>query len=133
MKKLIFPLLTALPLLLASCATPPPPPPQVYRGADAPALVIYSLDQENSRMVVPTPTKDAANAETISLAKRVSKQSLAIVILDNYHETYPGNEFRDRGVPWFVNLRNLGYERIVFLHGNGVPNPNGLDVLAKYD
>lgn len=132
MKKIFFPLLAALPVLLSSCATPPPPP-QVYRSGESPALVIESLDDKTSRLILPDITKDAANDATLAQAKKLGKQPTVVVILENYHETQPGDEFRDRGVPWFVNLRNLGYERIIFLHGNGAPNPDGLVTLVKYD
>jgi len=133
MKKMILPLMAALPVLLTSCATPPPPPPQVYRSGASPALVIESIDGNNSRLIQPGATADAPNDATIAHARSMGKQALAVVILENYHEARPGDEFRDRGVAWYVNLRGLGYERIVFLHGNGVPNPDGLVTLVKYD
>lgn len=133
MKKLILPLLTALPVLFTSCATPPPPAPQVYRSGETPALVIESIDGNRSRLIQPGATADAPNDATIAHARSLGKQTVAVVILENFHEAQPGEEFRDRGVSWYVNLRGLGYERIVFLHGNGVPNPDGLVTLVKYD
>ena len=127
-------MLAALPVLLASCATPPPPPPQVYHPtSEQTTLVIDSLDDKNSRIVLPDISKDAPNDTTLAHAKSLGKQSVAVVILENFHETQPGDEFRDRGTAWFVNLRNLGYERIIFLQGNGAPNPDGLVTLVKYD
>jgi len=96
-------------------------------------LVIDSLDAHNSRLIHPEATTDAPDDTTLARVKSLNKQPVAVVILENYGETRPGDEFRDRGVPWFVSLRGLGYERIVFLHGNGVPNPDGLATLVKYD
>jgi starvation-inducible outer membrane lipoprotein len=133
MNKILLPLMAALPVLLTACATPPPPPQQVYRSDEHPALVIESLDDQNSRLIQPDATDGASNDTTIARAKTLGKQPVAVVILENYSEARPGDEFRDRGVPWFVNLRGLGYEHIVFLHGNGVPNPDGLITLVKYD
>jgi len=34
---------------------------------------------------------------------------------------------------WFIGLRGLGYQHIVFLQGNGSTDPNGLPTLAEYD
>jgi hypothetical protein len=132
MKKIFSPLLAVVPVLFTSCATPPPPP-QVYHSSQSPVLVIDSLDEKTSHLVLPDITKDAPNDTTLARAKTLGKQPAAVVILENYHEAEPGDEFRDRGVPWFVCLHNLGYERITFLHGNGAPNPDGLVTLAKYN
>lgn len=131
--KIFLPLLAALPVLLTSCATPPPPPPQVYRSGEGPALVIDALDEKTSRILLPDITKDALNDTTLAQARTLGKQPVAVVILENFHESQPGDEFRDRGIAWYVSLRNLGYKNIVFLHGNGAPNPDGLLTVAKYD
>ena len=56
-----------------------------------------------------------------------------MVILENYTEQEIGDQFRDRGTPWFIGLRSLGYEHIVFLQGKGAQDPEGLLTLAKYD
>jgi hypothetical protein len=133
MNKIFIPLLAALPLLLTSCATPPPPAPQVYRSGGGPALVIDSLDDQSSRLLLPDLTKEALNDTTLAHAKALGKQPMAVVILENFHESQPGDEFHERSVSWYVNLRSLGYKQIVFLHGNGTPNPDGLLTVAKYE
>ena len=133
MKKIFWPLLAALPILLTSCATPPPPSPQVYHSGEGPALVIEALDEKTSRILLPDLTKNALNDTTLAQARTLGKQPVAVVILENFHESQLGDEFRDRGVAWYVSLRNLGYKNIVFLHGNGAPNPDGLVTLVKYD
>ncbi len=132
MNKIFLPVLAALPVLLTSCATPPPPP-QVYHSGERPALVIDALDDKTSRVILPDLTKDAINDATLTQAKALGQQPSAVVILENFHESRPGDEFRDRSVAWYVSLRNLGYEHIVFLHGNGTPNPDGLVTLVTYD
>jgi hypothetical protein len=55
-----------------------------------------------------------------------------VVILENYTEEEIGGQFRDRGTPWVVGLRNLGYQHIVFLQGLGVANPEGLITIVQY-
>ena len=62
-----------------------------------------------------------------------SQHQTAVVILENYNEPQLGHEFRDRTLGWFIGLRGLGYQHIVFLKGNGVTDPNGLPTLAEYD
>ena len=62
----------------------------------------------------------------------VSQRQTAVVILENYDEPQIGLEYRIRGTPWFVGLRGLGYEHIVFLQGRGVANPEGLITLTEY-
>ena len=131
MKKLLLLPLAALPLLLSSCSTPMPP--QAYHGTDNSALVISATDARSSRIIMPTPSSDVANDQILNLAKALPQHQTAIVILENYSEPQVGDEFRNRGTPWFIGLRGLGYEHIVFLQGNGSAVPEGLLTLASYD
>jgi hypothetical protein len=132
MKKLLLLPLAALPLMLSSCSTPQPP--QAFRGTtDSSALVIDALDARTSRVIMPSPTGNIANDEILNLAKALPQHQTAIVILENYSEAQVGDEFRNRGTPWFIGLRCLGYEHIVFLQGNGAATPEGLITLASYD
>lgn len=132
MKKLLLLPLAALPLMLSSCSTPQPP--QAFRGTtDSSALVIDAVDARSSRIIMPTPSGDVANDEILNIAKSLPQHQTAIVILENYSEAQVGDEFRNRGTPWFIGLRCLGYEHIVFLQGNGATTPEGLITLASYD
>lgn len=131
MKKILLPALVALPLLLSSCATPPPP--QAYHGTDNSALVIESLDGHTSRIVQPTASDKIANDAILTSARKLPQHQTAVVILENYTEAQIGEQFRSRGTPWFIGLRCLGYEHIVFLQGTGSNDPEGLLTLAKYD
>ena len=131
MKKLLLLPLAALPLLLSSCSTPMPP--QAYHGTDNSALVISAIDARTSRIILPTPSGEIANDSILNVAKKLPQHQTAIVILENYSEPQVGDEFRNRGTPWFIGLRCLGYEHIVFLQGNGATNPEGLITLASYD
>jgi hypothetical protein len=131
MKKSLLLSLAAIPFLLCSCATPQPP--QAYYGTDDSALVIASIDGRTSRIIMPTASGEIANDQILNIAKAFPQHQTAVVILENYSEPTVGDEFRDRGTPWFIGLRCLGYEHIIFLQGNGVNNPNGLITLAKYD
>ena len=131
MRKLLLLPLAALPLLLSSCSTPMPP--QAYHGTDNSALVISAIDARTSRIIMPTPSGEIANDSILNVAKALPQHQTAIVILENYSEPQVGDEFRNRGTPWFIGLRCLGYEHIVFLQGNGATNPEGLITLASYD
>jgi hypothetical protein len=134
MKKLsiaILPALLALPLLLSSCSTPTPP--QAYHGTVPGALVIESLDGSTSRIIQPTASPKVGNDQILTTARTLPQHETAVVILQNYTEQQIGDQFRDRGTPWFIGLRSLGYEHIVFLQGKGEQDPEGLLTLAKYD
>ena len=131
MKKLLLIPLAALPLMLSSCSTPQPP--QAFHSTDNSALVVDVLDNHNSRVIMPTPTGLIANANVVDYAKKLPQHETVVIILENYNEPQIGDQFRDRGTPWFIGMRCLGYEHIVFLQGNGSANPEGLSTLVSYD
>lgn len=131
MKKSLLLSLAALPVILSSCATPPPP--QAFHSTDSTAIVIDAVDARTSRIIMPAPVGPIANDAVLTAAKKLPLHQTAVVILENYNEPQIGDEFRNRGTPWFIGLRCAGYEHIVFLHGNGAANPEGLITLAKYD
>jgi hypothetical protein len=131
MKKSLLLSLAALPVILSSCSTPQPP--QAYHATDNSALVIDAMDARSSRIIMPTPSAPIANDAILTTARKLPQHQTAVVILENYSEPQVGDEFRNRGTPWFIGLRCLGYEHIVFLQGNGAGNPEGLLQLAKYD
>ena len=97
------------------------------------ALVIESLDGSTSRIIQPTASPKVGNDQILTTAKTLPQHQTAVVILENYTEQQIGDQFRDRGTPWFIGLRSLGYEHIVFLQGKGDQDPEGLLTLAKYD
>jgi hypothetical protein len=123
--------LVALAITLTSCATPPPP--QAFHNTDNTALVIASLDDKTCQMVEPAASNREGNDNVLALAKVLPQHLTAVVMLENYTEPQIGDQFRDRGTALFVGLRNLGYQHIVFLQGNGVANPEGLITLAEYN
>jgi len=123
--------LTALPLLFTACATEKPP--QAFHPTDGTALVVESLDGGTARMILPKPTDTTPSADILSQVKDLPQHSTAVIILENYTESKLGNQFRDRSFGWFIGLRGLGYQRILFLQGNGTGNPEGLPLLAEYD
>jgi hypothetical protein len=123
--------LAALPFLLTSCATPQPP--QAFYNTDSTALVIKSLDGNTAQMVQPSVSNRENNDQLLAKAMALPQRQTAVVILENYTEPQIGEQFRDRGTPLFVGLRNLGYQHIVFVQGVGVASPDGLITLAKYD
>jgi hypothetical protein len=123
--------LAGLAIMLTSCATPKPP--QAFHNTDNTALVIASLDDKTCQMLQPTTSSGEKNDEVLAKAMALSQHQAAVVILENYTEPKIGDQFRDRGTAWFVGLRYLGYQHIVFLQGNGVANPEGLMTLAEYN
>jgi len=122
--------LAALAILLTSCATPQPP--QAFHNIDNNAVVIDSLDDKTSKIIEPTPSVREENDMVLAKAMNLPKRQTAVVILENYDEPQIGLEYRIRGTPWFVGLRGLGYEHIVFLQGRGVADPEGLITLTEY-
>ena len=130
MKKKFPCLAAALPLLLSSCATAPQP--QVFRNTDNSALVAVSLDTGTCQVLSPTHVDREPSGVLLDQAKNFTVHNTAIIILENYSEPQPGPEFRDRTMGWFMGLRGLGYQHIVFLKGNGTTDPNGLLSLAEY-
>jgi hypothetical protein len=130
--KIIYSLaLAGLAIMLTSCATPQPP--QAFHNNDNTALVIASLDDQNCQMLQPTASRGEKNELVLAKAMKLPQHQAAVVILENYTEPQIGEQFRDRGTALFVGLRNLGYQHIVFLQGNGIANPEGLMTLAEYN
>jgi hypothetical protein len=119
-----------IPLLLTACATERPP--QAFHPTDSAALVVESLDGGTARMIQPTPGNASASADILNQLKDLPQHSTAVIILENYTEPKLGAQFRDRSFGWFIGLRGLGYQHILFLQGNGTGNPDGLPTLAEY-
>ena len=122
--------LAALAISLTSCATPRPP--QAFHNTDNTAVVIDSLDDKTGQMLEPTASAREENDAVLAKAMGLSQRQTAVVILENYNEPQIGWQYRDRGTPWFVGLRSLGFQHIVFLQGTGVANPEGLITLTEY-
>jgi hypothetical protein len=117
-------------IFLTSCATPPPP--VAFHNTDNTALVLKSLDGQTSQMLAPNTSTPAKNDRILSIARSLPQHQTAVVMLENYTEPSLGEQFRDRGTPLFICLRQLGYEHIIFVQGQNVPDPNGLITLAEY-
>jgi hypothetical protein len=129
--KLALAAIASLPLLITACATHRPP--QAFHNTDNTALIIDSIDGRKSQIVQPRPTGAVDNGTVLAAATSLTKHQTAVVILENYSEAQIGQQFRDRGTPWFLGLRELGYEHIYFLQGNGAGNPEGLPTLVAYE
>jgi hypothetical protein len=122
--------LTVLAILLTSCATPKPA--QVFHNTDKNAVVIESLDDKTGQMLGPTTSVREKNDAVLAKITSLSERQMAVVILENYSEPQMGWQYRVRGTPWFVGLRMLGFQHIVFLQGTGVADPEGLTTLVEY-
>jgi hypothetical protein len=121
--------LAALGMVLTSCATPS----RAFHNADHTALVIESLEGRTCQMLQPDKSTKMSNDQLLAEAAKLPQHQTAVVILENYTEEEIGDQFRDRGTPWVVGLRGLGYQRIIFLQGLGVSDPEGLTTLIQYD
>jgi hypothetical protein len=94
---------------------------------------VESIDGSSCQVLAPTAVAREENARLLDQARTFAQRQTAVVILENYSEPQLGPEFRDRTMGWFIGLRGLGYQHIVFLKGNGVTDPNGLLTLADYE
>ena len=121
--------LVALAIISTSCATPS----RAFHNTDNTALVIQSWDNQTCQMLQPTTSAREGNDQLLAQAVALPQHQTAVVILENYTEQEFGDQFRDRGTPWVVGLKNLGYQHIVFLQGVDVANPEGLTTLVQYD
>ena len=121
----------ALPVLVSSCASTPPHP--AFHIIDNSALIVASLDTTSCAVIAPTPIPKVDNVRLLEQARTFSQHQTAVVILENYSEPQLGQQFRDRTLGWFIGLRGLGYQHIVFLKGQGNADPNGLPTLAEYN
>ena len=117
MKKSLIIALAALPVFLTACASPKPP--QAFHSTDSNAVVIKCVDGRTSELIAPTPTGPEANSTVMGKVSAINGPKTAVVILENYNEEKVGDVFRDRSTPWFMGLRTLGYDHVVFLQGNG--------------
>jgi hypothetical protein len=131
MKKSLIIALAALPVFITACASPKPP--VAFHGTDSNAVVIKCVDNRSSELIAPTPTGLEAHAQVMNKVSAVTGAKTAVVILENYNEEKVGDEFRNRSTPWFIGLRTLGYDHVVFLQGNGTDSPEGLATIARYD
>jgi hypothetical protein len=119
----------ALAVVLTSCATPS----RAFHSTDNTALVIDSLEGQTCQMLQPANPAKMSHDQLLAEAAKLPQHQTVVVILENYTEEEIGDQFRDRGTPWVVGLRRLGYQRIVFLQGLGVASPEGLITLVEYD
>lgn len=131
MKKVLMLLTAVLPVILSSCATAPQY--HAFQNTDGSALIIESLDGSSCQVLAPAAMNREPNAQLLDQARSFPQHQTAVVILENYSESQIGTEFRDRTMGWFIGLRGLGYQHIVFLKGNGATEANGLLTLAEYN
>jgi len=96
-------------------------------------LVIRSLNAHTCQILQPTTSVVEDTAKLLEQAKSLKPHQTAVVILEKYTDSSIGNQFRDRGTDWFVELRGLGFEHIYFLQGRNVSDPEGLPTIYHYD
>jgi hypothetical protein len=107
---------------------------QIYEPSDANAVLIRSVEGGRGQVLGEGGTRaDAENSELLNNLRGLTAHHTAVVMLEHYSEPEPDLEFRDRATPWFLALRLLGFEHIIFLRGQSVDSPAGLTVVASYD
>lgn len=131
MNKSILIAFASVPLFITACSTPKPP--QAYHTTDSNAVVIKSVDNGTSQILGPNSTPALPNPQAMGKVSGLTGHQTAVVILENYNEEQVGDQFRDRSTPWFLGLRTLGYDHIIFVKGQGTDNPEGLATIARYD
>ncbi len=131
MKKSLLLALAGLPVFITACSTPMKP--QAFHAQDGNAVVIKSVDARTSEIIAPAGSGPVANTDVMGKVSALPGHQTAVVILENYNEAQVGDEFRNRSTPWFIGLRTLGYEHVVFLQGQNTDNPEGLVTIARYD
>jgi len=118
--------------VLAVCLTSCASPSRAFHNTDRSALVIESFPDQTCQIIQPTVSAKKSIDDILGEAAGLSQHQTAVVILEEYYEEEIGDQFRDRGTPWVVGLRRLGYANIIFLKGLGVPNPEGLITVVQY-
>ncbi|HEV2695820.1 MAG TPA: hypothetical protein VG347_23225 [Verrucomicrobiae bacterium] len=121
----------ALCSLLTSCSTPQPR--VAFHNTDNSALVVASYNNGTCQVIGPIASSPEKNGLVVDQIKPLAQRQTAVIILENYSEPTLGPEFHARAYGWFAGLRCLGYQHIVFLQGNGAPNPDSLPTLFEYD
>ena len=84
-------------------------------------------------MLQPNPSAKENNDQFLARSRDIAQHQTAVVILENYTEEEIGDQFRDRGTPWLVGLRQSRISAHRFPSRPGVANPEGLITLAQYD
>lgn len=127
MKKLL-PLLLLPALFMTSCATKQEVATGPKFSEEAKAnIVIRYYSESISRVIKPLQTEGTFLSSfdkdgVISLAKQQPGRELAVVILIRY------NNIDSVKQTWIERLNSLGYQRVVFLQGDGM-KINGLAIL----
>jgi hypothetical protein len=120
--------LAAVAIILTSCTSVTPG----FHNDDNTALVVQSFKDQTSQMLQPKTSARESNDQLLGEATALSQRGTAVIILEDYTEEEIGDQFRDRGTPWVIGLRRLGYPHMVFLKGLGVPSPEGLPIIVQY-
>ena len=108
----------------------------MFHNTDDSALIVKSFDNRNCEVMAPTAIAKVENVENtrvLAQAGAFARHQTAVVILENDSEPRLGPEFRDSTFDWFIGLRSLGYQHIVFLQGAGVNDPDCLTTLVEYN
>jgi hypothetical protein len=122
--------LAPLAILLTSCATTSPP--QTLHNAHNDAVAIDNTNVKTNLVRQPATTVQDDNDMVAANVVNLSKRQTATTTPENNDQPQSGLEYHIHGTPWFIGLRGLRNEHVVFLQGKGASNPEGLITLTQY-
>jgi hypothetical protein len=126
--------------VLGSAQTPPPPPskprsvskpPQKFKETEAADLIVRFYSDDTSYLVKPSMMDGkfrsiCDRSLVLNTARQQPGRGLAAIVLTHYPNS--GDEETIKAA-WRKELRELGYQRVVFLRGRNSMDVNGLLVL----
>lgn len=122
--------LAALAALLTSCATTRQP--QTLHNSVNDAVISQNSDVKTNPVRNPAFAGMDDSSVVAAKAMNLSKRQAPATTPANYEQPPAGLEYRIRGTSWFIGLRGLRDEHVVFLQGKGASNPEGLITLTQY-
>jgi hypothetical protein len=104
-----------------------------FREADQADLIVRYYSDDTSYVLKPTkndgPFLSILNRDAVlDVAKQQPSRRLAVVVLIRYNVESEAEAVKRA---WVANLTQVGYQRVVFLHGKNGMRVNGLPILAN--
>lgn len=120
-------------LLASACSTPQTSPVVRFNEQDQANLIFRYYTDDTSYVLKPQQTDGPflsvlRRDDVLDVAKQLPGRELAVVILVHYACPSEADAVKNK---WTGLLTKLGYQRVVFLHGSGGMQVNGLPVLAQ--
>jgi hypothetical protein len=125
-------LLVCTALLATACSTPRTAPVVRFYEQEQADLIIRYYTDDTSYVLKPAKTDGPflsvlKEDAVLDVAKQQPERQLAVVILIHYISESKAAKVKER---WTNTLKDLGYQRVVFLRSAGGIQADGLHVLA---